>query len=81
MKKYVVVLLRVLLGLCFSILSKIRNDVQKSIQQHDEITSQTFTKHEQRVNSLRVDLNLLEEQMTQRINNVNTMRFALALAA
>ncbi|CAF0728722.1 unnamed protein product [Adineta ricciae] len=48
---------------------KIRNDLQKSIQQHDEITSQTFTKHEQRVNSLRVDLNLLEEQMTQRINN------------
>ncbi|UJR33422.1 hypothetical protein I4U23_020867 [Adineta vaga] len=48
---------------------KIRNDLQKTIQQHDEITSQTFTKHEQRVNSLRVDLNLLEEQMTQRINN------------
>ncbi|CAF1313628.1 unnamed protein product [Adineta steineri] len=46
---------------------KMRNDIQKAIQQHDELSSQTFAKHEQRVNSLRVDLNLLEEQMAQRI--------------
>ena len=51
---------------------QIRNDIQKSSQQHDEITSQTFSKHEQRVNSLRIDLNLLEEQMTQRLASVSS---------
>jgi hypothetical protein len=50
---------------------QIRNDIQKAFQQHDEITSQTFSKQDQRINSLRIDLNLLEEQMAQRLTSVS----------
>jgi hypothetical protein len=50
---------------------QIRNDLQKGFQQHDESTSQTLIKYEQRVNTIRVDLNLLEEQMTQRMAHVS----------
>ena len=47
-------------------LSQIRNDLQKGLQQYEEATSQTLLNHEQRVNNLRVDLNLLEEHMIYR---------------
>jgi len=50
---------------------QIRNDIQKAFQQHDEITSQTVSKQDQRINSLRIDLNLLEEQTTQRLTSVS----------
>ena len=54
---------------CF--VSKIRNDLQKGLQQYEETTSQTLLNHEQRVNNLRVDLNLLEEQINQRMTHVS----------
>ncbi|CAF2712117.1 unnamed protein product [Rotaria sp. Silwood2] len=46
---------------------KIRNDLQKGLQQHEESLSQALVKHEQRINNVRVDLNLLEEQVNQRL--------------
>ncbi|CAF4926093.1 unnamed protein product [Rotaria sp. Silwood1] len=46
---------------------KIRNDLQKGLQQHEESLSQALVKHEQRINNVRVDLNLLEEQINQRM--------------
>ncbi|CAF3503652.1 unnamed protein product [Rotaria socialis] len=46
---------------------KIRSDLQKGLQQQDENLSQTLVKHEQRINSIRVDLNVLEEQISQRM--------------
>lgn len=70
-----------LLLLCFMLLSfmcyylsmyQIRNDLQKGFQQHDENTSQAFIKFEQRINNIRVDLNLLEEQINQRITHVSS---------
>lgn len=54
---------------------QIRNDLQKGFQQHDETTSQAFIKFEQRINSIRVDLNLLEEQINQRISQVSLNEF------
>jgi hypothetical protein len=50
---------------------QIRNDLQKGFQQHDEVTTQAFVKFEQRINNIRVDLNLLEEQINQRISHVS----------
>jgi len=50
---------------------QIRNDLQKSLQQQDETNTQTMVKLEQRINSIRVDLNLLEEQMNQRLTHVS----------
>jgi hypothetical protein len=52
-------------------LYQIRNDLQKGFQQHEESTSQAFIKFEQRINNIRVDLNLLEEQISQRISHVS----------
>ncbi|CAF3886189.1 unnamed protein product [Rotaria magnacalcarata] len=46
---------------------KIRSDLQKGLQQQDENLSQALVKHEQRINSIRVDLNVLEEQISQRM--------------
>ncbi|CAF0729266.1 unnamed protein product [Rotaria sordida] len=46
---------------------KIRNDLQKGMQQHEENLSQALVKHEQRINNVRVDLNVLEEQINQRM--------------
>lgn len=45
--------------------------MQKSLQQQEETVSQALTKHEQRINNIRVDLNLLEEQLTQRMAQVS----------
>ncbi len=50
---------------------QIRNDLQKGLQQHEESSSQAFIKFEQRINNIRVDLNLLEEQISQRISHVS----------
>jgi hypothetical protein len=50
---------------------QIRNDLQKGFQQHEENISQSFVRFEQRINNIRVDLNLLEEQMNQRIAHVS----------
>lgn len=41
------------------------------MQQQDENLSQALTKHEQRINNVRVDLNILEEQINQRISQVS----------
>lgn len=66
-----------ILSLCLCIyviylsLYQIRTDLQKGLQQHEETLSQTLTKHEQRINNIRVDLNLLEEQITQRMSQVS----------
>ena len=56
--------------LCYA-MYQIRNDLQKGLQQHEENTTQTLIKHEQRVNNLRVDLNILEEQINQRMAHVS----------
>ncbi len=50
---------------------QIRTDLQKGFQQHEESTSQAFIKFEQRINNIRVDLNLLEEQISQRMSHVS----------
>ena len=52
-------------------MSQVRNDLQRGLKQQEEITAQTLLNHEQRVNNVRVDLNLLEEQMNQRITQVS----------
>lgn len=52
-------------------LHQIRTELQKGLQQHDETTSQALIKFEQRVNNIRVDLNLLEEQINQRMTHVS----------
>ena len=51
--------------------SQIRNEMQKGFQQIEDSTSQTLVNHEQRVNNMRVDLNLLEEQINQRMAHVS----------
>lgn len=53
---------------------QIRSDLQKGFQQHEESTSQSMIKFEQRINNIRVDLNLLEEQINQRITHVSFIR-------
>ena len=50
---------------------QIRTELQKGLQQHDETTSQALIKFEQRINTVRVDLNRLEEQTNQRISQVS----------
>ena len=52
--------------------SQIRNEMQKGFHQMEESTSKTLINHEQRVNTMRVDLNLLEEQINQRMTHVSS---------
>lgn len=53
---------------------QIRTDLQKSLQQQEENNSQATIKLEQRINSIRVDLNLLEEQINQRLTHVSCVQ-------
>jgi hypothetical protein len=55
-------------------LSQIRNELQQGLKQHEDTLVQTLANHEQRMNNMRVDLNVIEEQVNQRLIQVRTSK-------
>ena len=49
---------------------QIHVDVQKYLRQHEESVSQIILKHEQRVDNMRIDMNVFEEQINRRMTQV-----------